>query len=114
MSYDLIIFDLDGTLTDPKPGITKSFQYALEMFGIHEDLDSLSRFIGPPLRESFRDYYGFSDADTEKAVVRYRGYFAESGLYENTVYPGIYELLEQLRCSGFTLAVANEQGQTLL
>ena len=59
MKYNLCIFDLDGTLTDPKLGITKSYQYALSAFGIHEELDNLTRFIGPPLRDVFRDHYGF-------------------------------------------------------
>ena len=59
---DYILFDLDGTLTDPKEGITKSVQHALEHFGIQtDDLDSLTPFIGPPLRDSFKRYYGFSD-----------------------------------------------------
>ena len=60
--YQNILFDLDGTLTEPKVGITKSVAYALEYYGIHvEDLDTLCPFIGPPLKESFMKYYGFDD-----------------------------------------------------
>ena len=62
--YANILFDLDGTLTDPKIGITKSVAYALKSFGIEvKDLDSLCKFIGPPLKVSFRKYYGFSEND---------------------------------------------------
>ena len=109
MKYELAIFDLDGTLTDPKLGITRSFQYALSAYGIHEELDSLTKFIGPPLRESFRDFYGFSDAEIEKAVVRFREYFTETGIFENAVYPGIPETLQRLKDSGSTLAVATSK-----
>ena len=109
MPYSLCLFDLDGTLTDPKIGITKSFQYALASFGIHAELENLTKFIGPPLRESFRDTYGFSDYDTETAVVKFREYFAETGLFENTVYPDIPELLQMLNDNGRTLAVVTSK-----
>ena len=108
-SYDLCLFDLDGTLTDPKLGITKSFQYALSAFGIQEELDSLTKFIGPPLRESFKNFYGFSDADTEKAVAKYREYFAVKGLYENEVYSAIPETLQKLKDNGKMLAVVTSK-----
>jgi phosphoglycolate phosphatase len=109
MGYNICLFDLDGTLTDPKLGITKSFQYALSAFGIREELDNLTKFIGPPLRESFRDFYGFSDIETEKAVAKYREYFTEKGLYENTVYPDIPEALRKLKAKGKTLAIATSK-----
>jgi len=109
MSYEICLFDLDGTLTDPKIGITKSFQYALSSFGISEELDNLIRFIGPPLRESFQVSYGFSDSDTEMAVVKYREYFSETGLYENSVYPGIPETLRKLKDEGRIMAVATSK-----
>jgi len=109
MPYDLCIFDLDGTLTDPKLGITRSYQYALAGFGIHEDLESLERFIGPPLRDNFKEYYGFSDSDTEKAVALFRQYFAETGLYENIVYPDICAALQKLKDNGKILAVATNK-----
>lgn len=109
MPYSLCLFDLDGTLTDPGIGITKSFQYALASFGIHKELEDLTRFIGPPLRESFRDTYGFSDSDTEKAVVKFREYFADTGIFENSVYPDIPELLQMLKDSGRILAVVTSK-----
>ena len=109
MPYDLCIFDLDGTLTDPKLGITRSYQYALAGFGIHEALEDLERFIGPPLRDNFRDNYGFSDSETEKAVALFREFFAETGLFENYVYPDICVTLQKLKNAGKTLAVATNK-----
>ena len=109
MSYDLCLFDLDGTLTDPKLGIAKSYQYAVEAYGIHEDLDSLTQFIGPPLREVFREHYGFGAADIEMFVAKFREYFAETGLLENDVYPGIREVLERLKDCGAIMAVATSK-----
>jgi len=109
MAYEICLFDLDGTLTDPKIGITKSYQTALAAFGIHEELDNLTRFIGPPLRGVFEEHYGFSAADSEKAVARFRQYFTQKGLLENTVYPGIPDLLQQLKASGKTLAVVTNK-----
>ena len=109
MPYKLCIFDLDGTLTDPKLGITRSFQYALASFGINEELDNLTRFIGPPLRDSFRVSYNFTESDTEKAVAKFREYYTETGLFENSVYPDIPGLLQKLKDSGRTLAVATNK-----
>jgi len=109
MAYDICIFDLDGTLTDPGPGITKAYQIALSAFGIHEELDGLKRFIGPPLRDNFRIKCGLSDADTEKAVEIFRDYLKRKGLYENVLCPGIPELLRDLADSGKKLAVATNK-----
>lgn len=108
--YDVILFDLDGTLTDPKPGITRSVQYALAKFDIHvADLDSLIPFIGPPLTESFQVFYHLSEADAKQAVGYYREYFTEKGLYENAVFDGIPELLANLKQAGKTLMVATSK-----
>ncbi|WP_454190965.1 HAD family hydrolase [Paenibacillus sp. Marseille-Q7038] len=97
MGYKNILFDLDGTLTDPKIGITKSVSYALDKMGITvESLDELEIFIGPPLAVSFQDFYGFDEAKTNTAIEYYREYFKVTGLYENEVYTGIKELLELL------------------
>ena len=109
MSYDLCIFDLDGTLTDPRLGITRAYQYALAAFGIKEDLSEKRGFIGPPLREVFTNVYGFSGADTEKAVAAFREYYSEKGLLENSVYPGIHEMLQELVDGGKTLAIATNK-----
>ena len=106
---EIILFDLDGTLTDPKEGITKSYQYALSAFGIQESLDNMTTYIGPPLRETFAERYGFSPSDVEKAVAKFREYFAETGLLQNAVYPGVPELLQTLHGAGKTLVVATNK-----
>ncbi len=103
-----LLFDLDGTLTDPKEGICTCVQYALHSFGIEEpDLDKLEPFIGPPLRDSFMEFYGFSPQQAEEAVVKYRERFARTGLYENELYPGMHQMLRSLRDAGFHMAVAS-------
>lgn len=108
--YDYILFDLDGTLTDPKPGITKSVQYALKHFEIYEnDLDELQKFIGPPLQDSFRVFYDFNEDEVKKAVEKYREYFAEAGIYDNRVFPGIPELLKNLTKQGKKLILATSK-----
>ena len=89
MQYRYIFFDLDGTLTDPGIGITNSVMYALDKFGIHENRENLYRFIGPPLVDSFMEFYGFSEDKARKAVEYYREYFSVTGLFENKVYDGI-------------------------
>jgi phosphoglycolate phosphatase len=109
MSYDLCVFDLDGTLTDPKLGIINAYQFALAAFGIQEEPCNMDSFIGPPLREIFSITYGFSGPDTEKAVAKFREYYSESGKFENSVYPGIPELLRHLKDNGKTLAVATNK-----
>jgi len=105
-----VLFDLDGTLTDPKVGITRSIQYALRKRGRPvPDADSLESLIGPPLEQSFLGHFGMTPADARQAVEDYREYFAETGLFENAVYPGIPELLGRLRASGARLAVATSK-----
>lgn len=110
MSKTYILFDLDGTLTDPKTGITKSVQYALNYFGINNvNPDDLCHFIGPPLRESFRKYYGFDDVRAEEAVAKYREYFAETGIYENAVYDGVEDMLQKMTSAGKTVILATSK-----
>ena len=86
--YRYILFDLDGTLTDPKEGITKCVQYALQYFGIEADTEDLVDFIGPPLLESFQKYYQLDDAQGHMALKKYRERFKDIGIFENGVYPG--------------------------
>lgn len=105
-----ILFDLDGTLTDPKEGITKCVRYALGHFGIHEEnLDSLTEFIGPPLEVSFAKYYNMNDEDVELAVAKYRERFRDVGIFENGVYDGIIDMLEALKNDGKILALATSK-----
>lgn len=92
-----ILFDLDGTITDPKEGITKSVAHALNKFNIKvNDLDELCKFIGPPLKEAFMKYYNFSEEKSEEAIKYYREYFSEIGIYENIVYEGLEDMLKSL------------------
>lgn len=108
--YNYLLFDLDGTLTDPGVGITNSVMYALQKFNIYiDDRSSLYKFIGPPLRDSFEMFYGFSREQSEIAIQYYRKYFIKQGLYENEVYSGIPDLLVQLKKEGKTLIVATSK-----
>ncbi|WP_019321689.1 HAD family hydrolase, partial [Streptococcus mutans] len=108
--YQTILFDLDGTLTNPALGITNSLVYALEKFNIEvTDKKELYRFIGPPLQDSFENFYHFSKEDSLKAVDFYRDYFRHKGLYENEVYQGIPDLLERLKAQGKKLLVATSK-----
>lgn len=105
-----ILFDLDGTLTEPKEGITKSVQYALDSIGIHEpDLNNLIKFIGPPLEVSFKEYYGLNDADTKEAVKRYRERYKDVGIFENSIYDGVTDMLDALKKQGAGLALATSK-----
>lgn len=104
------MFDLDGTISDPEVGITRSVQYALESFGIHEpDMTKLRPFIGPPLRDSFMEFYGFTQEQAEQAVAKYRERFSVVGKYENELYPGMKELLRDLQAAGAHLAIASSK-----
>ena len=110
MNYQYILFDLDGTLTDPKLGITKSVAYALKSYGIQvDDLDSLLKFIGPPLQESFVKYYGFSEEQGAEAVEKYREYFKPYGIYENKVYDGVENMLTELVKCGKKVILATSK-----
>ena len=105
-----ILFDLDGTLTDPGPGITNCVAYALEKFGIHPaGREELYPYIGPPLVPSFQEFHGLTADQAEQALGYYRERFSVTGLYENAVYPGIPALLAALREQGRTLIVATSK-----
>lgn len=109
MAITTVFFDLDGTLTDPKVGITRGIRHALQKFGIEADPEALTHFIGPPLRAAFMQYYGMDTARAEIAIAGYREYYAVTGLYECLLYPGIAELLERLRATGKRLVVATSK-----
>lgn len=99
--FSHILFDLDGTLTDPRLGIGNSLKYALRQMqidGYSEEI--LNRFVGPPLQEGFKNLFGLNERNTNLAVEHFRTYFGEKGLYENQPYAGITELLEELHLSG--------------
>ena len=109
-SYDIFFFDLDGTLTDSSLGITNSVIYALRKFGIEEtDRRKLYSFIGPPLKASFEKFFGFTKEQCEEAVVYYREYYREKGIYENHVYDGVEAVLKELRKRDKRLVVATSK-----
>lgn len=108
--FEYILFDLDGTLTDPKLGITSSVQYALRALGIEEpSLDRLEPFIGPPLADSFREFYGLEGERLATAIDKYRERFATQGIFENEIYPGIPQMLADLKAKGKKLAIASSK-----
>lgn len=112
MRKDYILFDLDGTLTDPKVGICTSAQYALADQGITvENIDDLTAFIGPPLQYSFQKFYGMDEEQVSRAIVKFRERMNAGGKFENEVYPGIPQLLRKLKAQGFHLAVASSKAE---
>lgn len=105
-----LLFDLDGTLTDPKIGITTCVKYALESFGIEEtDQDKLEEFIGPPLLDSFMEFYGMDEETAKQAVAKYRERFSTVGKFENMVYPGMHKMLQKLQAHGVHMAIASSK-----
>ncbi|MCI1209173.1 MAG: HAD family hydrolase [Treponema sp.] len=110
MKYTYLFFDLDGTLTDSAQGIINSLFYALARSGVRTtDTESLKQFIGPPLMDTFQIHYGFDRKKAETAVRYYREYYEDKGLYENSVYEGIPELLAELNKRGFKLVTATSK-----
>ena len=104
MKYKYILFDLDGTITESGPEIMNSVEYALNKMNREGgERDTLKKFIGPPLTESMEKYYGMS------VVKYYREYYAEKGIFENSVYEGLAETLEFLKNEGYILAVATSK-----
>ena len=110
MHYQNVLFDLDGTLTDPREGITRSIQFGLSKLGIDEpDLTKLEHFIGPPLLQQFMATYDFDEAKAWEAMGFYRERFAVTGLYENQVFEGVTPLLEELVAQGRQLFIATSK-----
>src|SRR5699024_11083195 len=94
----------------PMMGITKSVRYALNYYGIEvKDLNDLLPFIGPPLRDSFKEYYGFDEAKANEAVEKYREYYKTDGIFDNKVYQGMVECLQTLKDNGKKLYVATSK-----
>ncbi|MBR2408853.1 MAG: HAD-IA family hydrolase [Lachnospiraceae bacterium] len=110
MKYRYILFDLDGTVTNPEEGITKSFAYALEYMGIHvEDRTELRKVIGPPLLQSFDEFYHFTKEQALEATAKYRERYQDMGWAENEVYPGMEETLKTLWEQGAKLILATSK-----
>ena len=110
LKYDVILVDLDGTLTDPGLGITNSVAHALEKRNIKvSDRTSLYKFIGPPLQDSFEQFYGFSQDECMAAIEDYREYFSDKGIFENELYDGIEDLLQSLKAAGKKVVLATSK-----
>lgn len=109
-TFTTVLFDLDGTLTDPGVGITNSVAHALSYYGIEvEDKTTLYPFIGPPLAESFMRYFDFSEEKAKRAVDVYREYYAVRGIFENKLYEGVSDTLSHLYDFGITVALATSK-----
>lgn len=110
MEYKVILFDLDGTLTDPKVGITTCCQYGLRSVGVDvPDLKELEQFIGPPLITAFQEVYGITESQAVQAVDKFRERFTDIGIFENELLPGILEMLGTLKAAGKILAIASSK-----
>ncbi len=110
MPFQTVLFDLDGTLTDSGPGIAASVRFALAELGLPPLNDSILRsFVGPPLADSFKEHCGLDDDGVRKAIAAYRRRFVDVGMFENSVYPGIPEVLKALADDGRRLAVATSK-----
>mgnify|MGYP002528163707 FL=1 len=106
----IFLFDLDGTITEPKEGITKCVQYSLEYLGIHEsDLDKLECFIGPPLHKSYQVYYNLSEEEAFKAVDKYRERYKDIGIFECNLYEGIEEVFKAIKAKGGIIGLATSK-----
>ena len=110
MEIKAVLFDLDGTLIDSSEGIIKSARYALSHFGLEEpDTDKLYQFIGPPLSDSFRNIYGFSEEKAKEAVEVYRRRYNKTGIFECRLYPGVEECIKTLKRQGLRIGMASSK-----
>ena len=109
MCYDVVLFDLDGTLTDSQEGIWNSFRYALSAYDVEPP--DMRLLLGPPLAYSFRTLCGLRDEDIEPAIARYREYFGTKGILENRVYAGVPEMLNTLKDKGKKLILATSKAE---
>ena len=115
MKYNIILFDLDGTLTDPKVGITTCCQYGLRAVGVDvPDLKELEQFIGPPLLPAFQEVYGLDEEQALKAIDKFRERFQSVGLYENELLPGVPQMLRTLKEHGKILATASSKPEVVV
>ncbi len=113
--YRFLLFDLDGTVTDSGPGIMNAAQIALSRYNIEEtDSERLRLFVGPPLDKSFMERYGFSEEQAWEAIGYFREYYNKTGIFENSVYPGMDNLLKELKEAGYVLAIASSKPIVLI
>ena len=111
--YKYILFDFDGTVFDTVEGITKSARYALNKFGIEAELDFLRQFAGPPLVDKFMEVYDFTKEQAEQATFYFKERYQPIGLHECCIFPGIKEMLQNLRDAGFVLGIATSKPQSM-
>lgn len=110
MKFKNILFDLDGTITDSSPGIINSYLHSLSKIGLAEDdIDKLKSYIGSPLRAYYTERHNLSTADSDIAVKHFREHYAQTGIFENAVYPGMAELIDKLQENGFRLYIATSK-----
>ncbi len=108
--YDIIAFDLDGTLTNPERGLVASFVYALGKMGVdYGEKAELKRFIGPPIYEEWQRCFGFTPEESTKALLIFREYYSVYGWWDNEIYPGVKEMLEKLKCAGKKIILATSK-----
>lgn len=112
--YQYFLMDLDGTISDSQEGITKAVAYALKSYGIMEDdLNKFCKFIGPPLTDSFQRFYGFTEEQSKEAVLKFREYYTDIGIYENYLYDGIENLLKSITAAGGIVILATSKTETV-
>jgi phosphoglycolate phosphatase len=104
----VVLFDLDGTLTDSQAGIVASYLHTLGAFGLDGDPSAIRRWIGPPLGQGLAGL-GILPADLDEAVATYRAYFSSTGLYQNRLYEGTTDMLAALSSAGSTLGLATSK-----
>ena len=110
MKYDLILFDLDGTLSDPTSGLCRSYRYALEKMGLdYGTPESLRRYIGPNLTTIWMQEYGISREESLRALEYFREFFEEHGWHDNLLFDGIHEMLATLKAAGLRLSLATSK-----
>lgn len=107
--FDTLLFDLDGTIIESAPGVTRAFSYALSKYGIAEDPKDLSMVIGPPLDRSFIDFFGFTPDTAAEAIEHYREYYRARGIFECEIYDGIPETLDALSQRGARILLATSK-----
>ena len=110
MKYKNLLFDLDGTITDSSEGIINSVKYALENLGFFDyDELMLRKFVGPPLTDSYKKYFGMTDKQAFDGLMLFREYFEKQGMFENKLYPGIDDMLKDLKDFGYKIILATSK-----
>lgn len=114
MKYEAVIFDFDGTVGDTGPGVRNAVRYSLNEHKMPIFEDRLNEFLGPPLYETYEKQYDISPEKASELVDTYRVYYSKTGVYEVEAYPGIIDLLNELKAQGVKLAVASSKPQKFL